>query len=798
VYSVNADDARGASCEVMRLVDGGDDVRVGAGEDGTCRLRVALPAGPIAVRLFGGRPGVQTLRVGMTGVATVVGNDDEAPPRTGCLFSSSSSSSLTSSWASGRYRIRTSGDGGAALWSMAAWAGPWVGPTTSLSIDPGRTLSLPVAAGAGVVVSAAGGSGIACTLDGRPLSVCETGPLTSTSTLAVTTSDPARPALALLSRSPPPSPSSPLLPAWSSTPPRLPIVPAGKTAWFDLTDDTARLFVVEVERAGLYDLQTEGLLSTRCAVRTATSSDLFSGDGNGRGHNCLVQSYLKPGRYLVQVNRNGRSRGRAGLSLWPRAAWDGGELVLGDERFVQVEPTTLASHRVTLKNDTTLRGGVSAPGATLSCRLDDDDGWPVMAVPHSCVLDDVVLAAGVYTLNVLPLTVSSRRALRLGEPASAPVLTGAVVHPLALNQTRRAVLSADGRDEFRFTLAAEADVGVVLGDGIQGRLYRLADDTADPARRDEVFATIAPRGGSALSLSAVATASGDNAIGDEAPADENVEEEGGSAEEDGGDGEGSEGGEGGEWGSGDGEGGSASRVEGETGWAARSSEQARADLLRATVHRPLGPPDGQRVHLSAGSWILQTESQRGDVAVGYDVRLDVRTLMPGVVLPVDAPAVVAVAAPPGGSAGLVRLRTRGATDVACRLYDDERTLVAESHGSGADWNCALAVPLAADRLYRLYVDAEVLQPGPTTLVAEFLEAKDTGLMKDGDTYRVKGRVARATVPAVRGKVTDVLLTSPDAFSCAAVDADGRVLDRQVATTRCALLLWPGDDGAVGG
>jgi hypothetical protein len=767
LYTITGDDATGASCEVFRLGDGGETERLGAGTDGKCRQRIALSAGPVAIRFYGGKPGIQTLRVGTTGLSTLVGNDAAAASKRGCILSSASP------LPPGNYRLRTNGDAQGELHSVVVSSGPWRDVPLTLPLDPGRTLSLPMASGAGVAVRVVGTGSVTCALDGKPLTGCTVDVLTASATLTLTAPAHATPGVVLISRVSPPS-SSPPLSLWRAAPPQLTAVTAGKTVWFDLMDDAARFFVVDVAQPGLYTLQTEGLLQTRCAVQTSTSTNLFSGSANGRGHNCLVQGYLKAGRYLVQVTRNGRSRGRAGLSLLPRAAWEGGDLVVGDERYVQVAADTLAQHRFTLAADTSLHGQISAQGATLRCRLDDDDGWPLKTVPHPCTFDGEELPAGRYTWSVLPLTVESRRVLHLGKKSPEAVLVGDKPHTLSLNKTYRAVLSPDGSDEFRFTLAGAADVGVVLGEGMIGRLSRLSASDAHEAS-DVVATILGPRR---------ATPAYDD-VGEDGPIDESVDEgfdEGTSDVE---------------TFASQGETDSLSEDAAQATWLSEASSNAvpsvtEADrLLRATVHQPAGEPSGQVVSLGAGTWVLRTESQTGDVAVGYDVRLDVRALLPGVTLAVMAPATVAVVPPSWSSSGLVRLRTRGATDVACRLLDGNQNVIAKSEGSGADWNCALTAPLVEGQPYELLVDAEVLQPGPTTLIAEFLEAKDTGVVKDGDAFRVKGKVAKATVKPVRGEVTDLTLASMDSFSCAAFDADGTLLDRQLGVTRCSLQLWPG-------
>ncbi|MDP2340779.1 MAG: hypothetical protein Q8O67_07470 [Deltaproteobacteria bacterium] len=761
LYGITGDEKLGASCEVFRLEDNGAKIRVGEGSDGKCNHKVALPAGPIEVRFYGGKPGIQELRVGQVGLAALVGTDEEAPMRAGCSFTG-----LT--LAAGRYRVRTNDDAGATLRGVFGFGdGLTNGTAVVVAVDPRRTLRVALAPGASVQAKNTGPGAFSCALDGKPLSSCETGPLTSAATLTLDNPG-TRPALALVARVTPPLPE-PSLDPFKGSPPRLPVVADGKTVWFDLDGTTSKSFLVDVDKAGLFDLATEGLLSTRCSVRTAVSSKLFSGDQNGRGRNCLVESYLKPGRYLVEVTANARSKGRAGLRLTAKPAWAGGDLGLGDERFVSVAAGALARHGFTLKKDTEIDWGVKAQGAELLCRLDDNDGWPTRKVPHSCDGQEV-LKAGSYTLSVLPLTVESRRALRLGEPKEQPVLTGDKTHALALNSPYQAELGDDGKDSFRFTLTSDVDVGITLGNAMQGRLY--ASD--DKGKKGEVVTAIAPIGGGAFSL---ATTSSDEEEEGEVDTGEEQHNE-----------------EYGEYSEGEGEEGEGEEGEGEESESSRGDAgRAASALLQATVHRTLPALAGQIVSLKAGTWLLETEHSRGDVGVAYPVMVGVRALLPGVNLKTTAPVVVDVKAPVSGAAGLVRIKTRGETDVACRLLDGRGTLVASSQQSGADWNCALAVPLVAGTDYRLYVDAEVLRPGPTEVSAQFLEAKDTGALKDNDSFKLVGRVAKSSLVPKKGKVMDVTMTASEDFSCAAFDVDGALLDRHVGVRTCSLLLWGNED-----
>lgn len=762
VYSINTDARLGAHCDVFTMSNGRRHVD-GTGS-GICSARVPLPAGLIEVSLSGSQPGIEQFRIGQTGLASLLGNEGAAPPRTACTFSTSGSSpTLKSTLPAGRYRIRTtrstSTDALASLLVVHDLTTNTPSMATLVTVDPGQTVRVPLSPGPSVKLYAMGGAGLPrCT-------GCNSDNVVPQRMSAVTvelTNTSSAPQPVVVTRLPSPTPAG----APMSFEPSAPSLSSASAAWFDLSVDTPRTFAVDVERDGLYDIQTKGLLATSCKVRTPTIASLFAGSTNGRGRNCLVQAWLKPGRYIVDVAAEGRSAGRAALSVVKRASVDGGAMVLGDERFLTVPAGQLTTHRIDTKGDGMFHLAVSAGDAPLLCRLDDDDGWPLATVPHTCT-QDVELHAGKHTLVVLPLTVDSARSLLLSVPTEDKVLSGNATHALTLNTPARAVLGADGKDRFRFVIGADVDVAISLSNGMLGRLRRQRDDGTP----GDVESTIAPVGGVSFGM---ASEEGSEASEGEVVDDSGEEGEGDSDPV---------------------EGMNTWDTVGEYGEAVRDErEYSRAMVQAATVHQTVTMPAGQVVSLAAGTWLLDTEHSRGDVGVGYTVSVGTNILVPGVAMKLRAPAVLDVETPAGEQTGLMRLRTRGATDVACRLVDDRGTLVARSQSSGDDWNCALAVPLAPGTHHRLFIDAEVLRPGPTEVTAEFLAAKSTGTLKSGDTFRVVGKVARADVVPVANQVTSIELTASDgSFSCALFDHDGRVLDSALNVRRCPLLAWPRDD-----
>ena len=765
VYGLSTDAKRGASCDVY-VVENGNRRRV-AGAEGSCNTRVPLPAGLVEISLSGGTAGIEQFRIGQVGLAAMLGTDAEAPPHTACVFSTSTDAKLAGALTFGRYRVSTSTINSGNIVGIYDLGENAQSMANVVTVDPGRTVRVPLPAGPTVLVNALGAAGLpVCAIGGITITGCVAGERNSNTTLTLTNSS-SSPQPVVISRQAA-FRNFVAAPPFSATAVAVPVIAAGTPRFFDLSQGAPKKFLVDVAAAGLYDLQTQGLLATNCVVRTATTASLFSGDRNGRGRNCHVEAWLKPGRYLVEVNAVGPSSGRAGLNVVARPSIERVAFAAGDQRFVTVPAGQLITHALNVKRDGPVDFGVTTFAGELRCRLDDDDGWPVAAVPHSCELDQS-LNAGRYTLVVLPLNVDSQRALKLLTKTTAAVVSGKSTHTIALNTPTSVVLDSDGSDRLRFVLAADVDVGIVLSGGMQGRLRR---QNADGSLGD-VEKAVAPAGGGFSIRSSDEDSSGDEASGEEGSGDQEDDEAGEEGEE-------------GEEGGGD----EGSSEDGNDD----SGAQSRATLQAAAVHRAPAAPNGQPLSLTAGTWILETEHSRGDVGITYTVAIATSTLIPGVRLAVQAPAVIDVLAPAGGGAGLVRIKTHGATDVACRLVDDNGAVVATSQGSGDDWNCALAVPLAPGSHHTLFVDAEVLIPGATEVTAEFLDAKSTGPLADGNAFRVIGKVAAADVVPVLGQLTSIdLVASEGVFSCAIFDHDGRVLDAASGVKRCPLLVWPADD-----
>ena len=753
LYRISTSGERHSHCELFRF-NGAERERV-TDEDPkstTCNVRKLLRPGQYELRLYGGDPGIERLLI-----ARGTGAVADSGTKAGCRFDRVS---LT---ASERYRVVLSRTGSVTARGLVLRELPVpLAQPLPLRLEKGETVGVPVGAGEPLRVRAVGGGGFHCALSGGAAVAAQEGrcnlPARAASgALTVTNDGPEGLALVVQSVPPPPPPLPPL----ARFSPKLSPPPAlglDTPANLDFAREERHSFTFEVKAPGLYDVTTTGLLATACEMRTAIIFKLAADTGGGRGRNCLLANYLRPGRYLLTVRTVGQSRGRAGVVLHREPSVELAPVGSGGQAFFRAAPGQLVEEKLSVRSRGPYRLSTTALGARLQCRLEDKDGWPVVAVPTPCAASEQ-LAPGTYLWMQLPLTVASMRHTVLEPIRPNAVLQGAKARPVVLNTCYDARLSKRGEDEYRFTLQADTELHVLLTRRMQGRLYRLeADGSRKPVE------VIAPQD---FNAPAAAEPSESGEEGGDAPSEPRDEEAPPPEESAGADTPPQEAG-----------------AEGDQGSVAPSA-------CPAPTPRPGAPavPQGAPVRLAAGSYALVTQHSRGDVGVTYKVQLGTDVLAPGVTLELRAPLEVPLRMPRSAT---LRLRTEGDTDVRCRIFDAAGHLRFESSENGDDWNCALAEPLPAGD-YRLVIESETQVPGPTRLFAAMPAVEELGTLENGKVLALKGSVATGLVPPPETPdgVREVILKSDQRFSCALEDPRGVLLHREAQVTTCAFLLRPG-------
>src|SRR5262249_48837355 len=129
----------------------------------------------------------------------------------------------------------------------------------------------------------------------------------------------------------------------------IPELPADTRVFYDFDRAQQRSLTLAVREAGLYDVTTEGLLATACDLRTPTVARIAADSGGGRGRNCLLQAYRRPGRALLTVRTEGQSRGRAAVVMTRRPPAQGEQVATDGGAFFRAAAGELVQQRLVVR-----------------------------------------------------------------------------------------------------------------------------------------------------------------------------------------------------------------------------------------------------------------------------------------------------------------------------------------------------------------------------------------------------------------------------------------------------------------
>jgi hypothetical protein len=755
-YRIATTGGRKSTCEVYKVGDKGKLTRLtqSKASGGDCNEVLALDPGFYQLQLAGGLSGVEKLTIKEEGAA----NAKPVASRGGCLIPNLQLSGE-------RYRLILNRVGSAVrVRGLFVQPLPLTGEAPlHLQLDAKQTLEVPVKLPASYSVRSAAAAPFGCAVSAGKVATkigeCELSAGADTLTLSNPSDRPINLTLSRpggMAKFAAPATYAPTLKELARIEPETP-------TWFEFAQNQSQAVLFDVENSGLYNVTTAGLLSTSCRLRTPVIDQVAQNDGGGRGRNCLIQTYLQKGRYMLTASTHGASRGRGALLLTRRPVKEFADITGEGEQYFRVEANDLVQQKLVVKTPGKYEIGTTAQGVpAMQCRFDDPEGWPVEPVPSRCN-GARELRAGTYLWTQLPLTVESMRHTSLVRAREEVVLKGNKPHKLDFFTWYRAELGPDGKDELTFTLEGETTVDVVLTNGMQGRVYLLEKDKA--AKAIEV---IPPLADTAKTDDSPRAAEPSEATSEPPPERDHE-------------------------GSGDGEdtGESPPVVESE-GNSAGEEEGAPPPAPPVEVAQakaaPL-PPSGVKLTLPAGEYKIVAEHSRADVGIEYRVHLGSATLLPGMARSLPAPSTVPVLIPRDGT---LRLRTEGEADVRCRLFDADGKLVFEGSDNGDDWNCALAEPVTKGR-YTLVLESETQAHGETRLSLALPPVEDGGPVTDAMKVTLAAPVLALAVPlAEKDAVQEMSFKtqSRTPLSCALENAAGTVVHRQARVTECTLLVRP--------
>jgi hypothetical protein len=291
---------------------------------------------------------------------------------------------------------------------------------------------------------------------------------------------------------------------------RMPVIGAGRPAFFDLAAGASRTYALHVAQGGLYQVETLGRLKTEGLIGTSFIPELGRDSANGAGQNFLLQPWLRAGDYRVTVTARAGT-GHLGVQAVPARLLPAPPLLPGGSVRATLAAGTGLAIPVTVTDAGSYDISLLGPGGGFSARLDDAEGWPLV-VPGP--FDDRVLdlRPGHFTLLVTPGPTQQRLVATMDRIVPPQPVTGHGPHPLPLGDTlsatwREPSLATAPRtpDQYNFSLAGPATAHVRLGKGMAGDLSP-STGSASPSGAARHFAETwdgtLPAGGWTLSLRA--------------------------------------------------------------------------------------------------------------------------------------------------------------------------------------------------------------------------------------------------------------------------------------------------------
>lgn len=279
------------------------------------------------------------------------------------------------------------------------------------------------------------------------------------------------------------APGAPLPDLGAISLPDFPVLAAGAPEFMDLEAEGSGTVALQVQEAGLYRVESTGLLATEGSLRTRTNPTWRTAAENGVGRNFVVGEYLREGDYQVTVTTRGSSAGHLGLALNRSPLRDGGALTDGVPATVALAADEGVLYRFTLAEAGEWQIRSAGPGALGRVRLEDADGWPIVTPGVEADLR-VHLEAGGYRLILLPERQAVRRQTALDRVLEPPKRSGHGPFPLALEVDASHIWwesEARTPDVWTFHLPAAATVTLSATAAMVGEL-RAAEGQAELGR----------------------------------------------------------------------------------------------------------------------------------------------------------------------------------------------------------------------------------------------------------------------------------------------------------------------------
>lgn len=251
----------------------------------------------------------------------------------------------------------------------------------------------------------------------------------------------------------------------------LPRLEMGEPLFDDFSRHDKKLFLLRIDIPSLYRIETSGHLATSLLLRSRLDTSLVQAQTNGTGRNALLQPYLKPGDYLVEVTVLGQSEGRLGLHLIPGELVEGQELVEGTVGRITLPKDKAVRYPIKIEQPGRFRLASCGVGRWFAHRLEDEHGWPLMT-PGGRGEIEQTFSAGAYSLMSLAEDLDTKRVTYLERLEAPARFEGKGLHRLIWNGTIENLWRSGPPDRYVFDVPSEMDIRIEVGKGMTASLFR--------------------------------------------------------------------------------------------------------------------------------------------------------------------------------------------------------------------------------------------------------------------------------------------------------------------------------------
>lgn len=263
--------------------------------------------------------------------------------------------------------------------------------------------------------------------------------------------------------------------------PNMPVLREGQTSYMELARQQTLRVQLTVQDAGLYRLESLGLLEVSGELASALGGSLLASAGTGAGRNHRFETWLQPGSYRLSTRAQGASEGRLGLSFTRLPLRQAGALEPEQPSTLALRPREGALYTLKVKEPGRYRLSSQRMGRLARVRLEDEAGYPILSEQGGRATLD--LLAGTYRLIILPEAVEQRVQTRW-EAEKLPIKReghGPFVLPLTeqvAHEWREPEPGAERLpDRWTFELPAAASVRFALTGEMHATLLRAGQST---------------------------------------------------------------------------------------------------------------------------------------------------------------------------------------------------------------------------------------------------------------------------------------------------------------------------------